>query len=453
MKQPAVEKATPADLGAILEVMRPWNMHHVPSPEMEELDLECFYVARLDGRIVGAAGYKVLSQTRGKTTLLGVLPEYCNAGIGRMLQDARLEAMHRIGVNKVITNADRPETIAWYKRRYGYREVGRLAKVCSFGDPAVDYWTTLELDLDTYFRNLERTQSARDYVARNEPHPLAPYSPLVISACLTGLVPDKKMTALVPISVEEIVEDAVRVYDAGARVVHLHARNENGAPTWDARVYERIITGIRRERPQLVCCVSTSGRLWSEFERRSEVLYLTGPAKPELASLTLGSMNFSTAPSINSPEMIERLAMTMRERQIRPELEVFDLGMIGVAKYLERKGVISGRKCFNLLLGNLGTVPATIANLAALVAALPEDSFWAAAGLGVFQLPVNVAGLVAGGGVRVGIEDAVYYDYARKTPASNLDLVTRVVRIATELQRPVASPADTRRLLGLEPQT
>jgi len=449
MSEPIIEKAKPGDLEAILEVMKPWNMHHVPSPEMEELDLECFYVARIEGRIVGASGYKVLSQTRGKTTLLGVLPEYCKGGLGRLLQDIRLEAMHRIGVRKVITNADRAETIEWYKRRYGYREVGRLRKVSSFGDPAADHWTTLELDLDAYFRNSDRRQSATEYIARNEPHPLAPYPPLVINACLTGMIPQKAMAPFVPLGVEEIVEDAVRVFDAGARVVHVHARDEAGAPTWNARVYERILTGIRRERPELICCVSTSGRLWSDFERRSEVLDLIGTGKPDFASLTLGSLNFMTGPSVSSLEMIERLAERMRERQILPELEVFDLGMIGIAKYLERKGVIGGRKSFNLLLGSLGSVPATIGNLAALVAALPDDSFWSAAGIGVFQLPMNVAGLVAGGGVRIGIEDALHYDYARKTPASNLDLVCRIVRIASEVQRSIATPEEARALLGL----
>ncbi|HXK62480.1 MAG TPA: GNAT family N-acetyltransferase, partial [Acidobacteriota bacterium] len=346
MEKPIIQKARPEDLDAILEVMKPWNMHHVPSPEMEELDLDCFYVARLGSRVVGAAGYKVLSQTRGKTTLLGVLPEYCNAGIGRMLQDIRLEAMHRVGVKTVITNADRPETIAWYKKHYGYREVGRLAKVSSFGDPSVDHWTTLELDLDAYFHRLDRTRWASEYVARNEPHPLSPYPPLVINVCLTGMVPEKKAAPFVPISVEEIVEDAVRVFDAGARVVHVHARDAEGKPTWDARVYERIFRGIRRERPELICCASTSGRLWSDFERRSEVLYLDGPAKPDFASLTLGSLNFINGPSVNSLDTIVRLAETMRERGILPELEVFDVGMIGVAKYLERKGVITGRKYF-----------------------------------------------------------------------------------------------------------
>jgi 3-keto-5-aminohexanoate cleavage enzyme len=146
-----VERAKPGDREAIREVMRPWNMHHVPSLEMEEIDLACFFIARADGRIVGAGGYKVLSEDRGKTTLLGVLPEYTSLGIGRALQEARLKALATLGVKRVTTNADRPRTIEWYKTLYGYKPVGTLEKLHSFGDPDVDRWTTLELDLTEYF--------------------------------------------------------------------------------------------------------------------------------------------------------------------------------------------------------------------------------------------------------------------------------------------------------------
>jgi len=142
-----IERASPEELGDILQVMRPWNMHHVPSPEMEELDLTCMFVARVDGRIVGAGGYKLLSGRRGKTTLMAVLPEFAGTGIGRALQDARLQAMASAGVTTVTTNADRPASIRWYKEHYGYREVGTLKKLHSFGSPGIDTWTTLEMDL------------------------------------------------------------------------------------------------------------------------------------------------------------------------------------------------------------------------------------------------------------------------------------------------------------------
>lgn len=147
-----IRRATPADGDAILAAMRPWNMHHVPSAEMDSLDLSCFFVAEVGGAVVGASGYRILGEGRGKTTLLAVVPEYLGSGIGAALQEARLQAMAALGVHTVTTNADRPETIRWYKSRYGYREVGQLQKIHSFGHPDIDHWTTLELDLSEYLR-------------------------------------------------------------------------------------------------------------------------------------------------------------------------------------------------------------------------------------------------------------------------------------------------------------
>ena len=449
-KKVVIEKASKSDYDAILKIMEPWNMHRVPSPEMEEIDITCFFVARIGRKMVGASGYRVLSQTLGKTTLLAVLPEYGQEGIGRMLQDARLKAMFRLGIKKVITNADRPETIKWYKKHFGYYEVGTLKKVSSFGDDKITHWTTLEMDLTAYMKKQEHKQIEREYIRKNEPHPLAPYPPLVINVCLTGMVPKKDNTMFVPVTPEEIAEDAVNVFDAGARIVHLHARDDDGNPTWRAKIYERIISLIKKERPELICCVSTSGRDWPEFKKRAEVLNLKGKSKPDMASLTLGSLNFITGASVNSIDMVEKLASAMKKNKIKPELEVFDTGMISLAKYLERKDIIQGIKYFNLLLGNINSIPATIGHLKALVDDLPDNSFWAAAGIGMFQLPMNVCAIAAGGGVRVGIEDNIFYSYAHKRLASNEELVKRVVRISNEMERPIASPREARELVGLD---
>ncbi len=156
-RQVRIERAGPDDLQAVLRVMRPWNLHNVPSPEMGELDLSCFFVARLDGEIIGAGGYRILSATEGKTTLLGVLPEYSDLHVGALLQKARLQAMIDAGVQTVTTNADRPSVIRWYKMLFGYREVGKLAKLHSFGHPDIDHWTTLQLDLEAYKRKRQGT--------------------------------------------------------------------------------------------------------------------------------------------------------------------------------------------------------------------------------------------------------------------------------------------------------
>lgn len=131
----------------ILSIMEHYNMHHVPSPEMDELDLSCFFLAiNQEKHYVGASGYKMLEDGNGKTTLLSVIPEHAKHGIGGLLQKARIEKMRSLGAKHVTTNADRPETIAWYKKQ-GYREIGTLPKIHSFGLDSVSHWTTLRLDL------------------------------------------------------------------------------------------------------------------------------------------------------------------------------------------------------------------------------------------------------------------------------------------------------------------
>lgn len=445
-----LEPASFKDREAILKVMEVWNMHHVPSPEMGELDLSRFFIAKVDGKIIGASGYKILTKELAETTLLGIYPEFQGFGIGKALQDIRLKAMYDQGIKKVTTYSDRPEVILWYKKHYEYHEIGKSHKMCMFGLKNVDYWTNLEIDLDIYFSKKKSNEDRiENYIQNYNPAPLSQYPPLIINVCLTGMIPSKLHTPYVPISIEEIIEDAIKVHDAGASVVHIHARDENGLPTPDASIYEKILNGIRRERPGLICCVSTSGRNRSDFKSRSEVLELTGKGKPDMASLTLGSLNFLTGSSINSIDIIEQLAMKMKEKKIKPELEVFDYGMINLATYLERHQLISGKKYFNLLLGNINTAPATMGNLSALSDALPKGSIWGASGLGKFQLPMNTAAILAGGHVRVGIEDSIYYDYKQTQLTSNETLVKRVVRIYNELQREIATTQEAREIIGL----
>jgi ribosomal-protein-alanine N-acetyltransferase len=160
MSRFTIRPARPDEGPAILEVMRPWNMHHVPSAEMESLDLNCFFVAEMDGIIIGASGYKLLGPGQGKTTLLAVLPEYLGSGAGAALQLRRMEAMAALGVHTVTTNADRPETIAWYKSRFGYIEVGKLSKIHDFGRSDIGHWTTLQCDLAAYLRGTQSSAKA-----------------------------------------------------------------------------------------------------------------------------------------------------------------------------------------------------------------------------------------------------------------------------------------------------
>ena len=144
---PVYRRARSADRDAIFRVLAFANFHHVPSAEMPALDLADVFVAEMDGVIVGVAGYTLLGEGRGKTTLMAVDPAFRRFGIGSRLQVLRMRAMREAGCRSVTTNADLPDTIAWYKRNFGYCEVGTLAKVHEFGDPKVDHWTTLECDL------------------------------------------------------------------------------------------------------------------------------------------------------------------------------------------------------------------------------------------------------------------------------------------------------------------
>lgn len=272
---------------------------------------------------------------------------------------------------------------------------------------------------------------------------------LIINTALTGMVPTRKESPHVPLTPHEIADDARHCTRAGASILHLHAREADGAPSYRADIYREIIPNIRESCPDVIICASTSGRTFKEFEQRSQVLDLEGPARPDMASLTLGSLNFPKQVSVNEPAMIRRLAEKMRERGIMPELEVFDFGMVDYAKYLIERRILHEPFYFNLLLGSLGTLMATPANLANLVQTLPAGATWAAAGIGRFQFAMNAMAITMGGNVRVGLEDNLYMDADKQKLATNLSLVERLVRLAHAAERPVSTPEETRKQIGL----
>ena len=288
--------------------------------------------------------------------------------------------------------------------------------------------------------------SAKQYA----PHPIRPYEPLIINAAITGMVPTRDRVPHVPVTPDQIVREAIRCAEAGAAIVHLHARDEDGRPTWRKDVYAEFIPRIREAVPDLVICVTTSGRNYPEVEKRGEALTMEGDCKPDMASLTLSSLNFITGPSVNAPETIQALAEMMRDRGIRPELEVFDAGMAYVAEHLADKGILEPPFYANLMMGSLGTAAARMHDLAHIVDSLPAGTTWAAAGLGGTQLPMNAMAVFAGGHVRTGLEDNPYLDYTARTPATNPALVRRVAGMAA-LARAARSPtpAQVRERLGL----
>ncbi|NOZ22580.1 MAG: 3-keto-5-aminohexanoate cleavage protein [Planctomycetes bacterium] len=281
------------------------------------------------------------------------------------------------------------------------------------------------------------------------PYPFEPYPKLIINAALTGVIPTRDMTPHAPVQPDEIVEDAVRCIHAGAAIVHVHARDAEGKPTYRRSIFARIIRGIRRECRDAIICATTSGRRHGDFRQRASVLELEGESKPDMGSLTTGSLNFPDGPSVNHPDIVERLAVRMRDRGIKPEIEVLELGMVNTAKVLIAKGVITPPYFFNILLGSMHTAPATMLNLCAFVEGLPRRAAWSACGLGKFQFPINVAAIAMGGHVRVGIEDNLYYDNERTRFATNVEMVERAARVAAEVGREVATPAEARAMLGL----
>ena len=274
----------------------------------------------------------------------------------------------------------------------------------------------------------------RDELARPVPVVLAP----------TGMIPTKAMTPHVPITPAEIADDVTAAVALGISAVHLHARDDDGAPTWERDVYADIITRIRDRHPDLVINVSTSGRDFPELEKRADVLALDGDIKPEVASLTMSSLNFLSGPSVNAPETIRALATIMRDRGIVPELEIFDLGMINFAHVLQREGILLGDFPANIFLGNIAGLQATAGELGIAIDRLPAGSHWNGAGLGDAQTTAAMLAISTGGGVRVGLEDGIYLDHTRAELATNAALVERVHRLMDVAGRRVMTPAEYR---------
>jgi 3-keto-5-aminohexanoate cleavage enzyme len=272
----------------------------------------------------------------------------------------------------------------------------------------------------------------------------------ILNFAPTGLIPTREMTPHVPILPHEIVNEVLGVADLGITMVHIHARDpETGRPAYERELYGEIIAGIRKKRKDLILCVSTSGRTFSKLEKRSDCLSLEGKLKPDLGSLTLSSLNFNKQASVNSPQMIQDLARRMLERGIKPELEAFDLGMINYARYLIQKGLLRPPYYFNLILGNIACAQADMLHLGLMINELPEGAIWSVGAVGDSQLEMNSISIATGGGVRVGLEDNIWYDSERTRLATNRDLVERIVYIARAMGREPLSPKEARGLLNL----
>lgn len=261
---------------------------------------------------------------------------------------------------------------------------------------------------------------------------------IIINFCPVGMIPTKDMSPFVPITPNEIIEQTHEAYEMGITIAHLHARDEHGVGTYKKSIYRNIFEGVRKYCPDLVICGSSSGRNFSEFEKRSEVIEL----KPDMCSLTLSSLNFVRQASVNAPDMIIQLAEKMKAYGVVPELECFDLGMINYGHYLINKGYIQGPYYWNLLFGNIAGFQANFNQIGAALNEIPKDHHIVLGGLGENQLPVNSAAIAMGYGVRVGIEDNIWFDQKRSVRATNIDLIKRIHQLIEINDREFMTPLD-----------
>ncbi len=267
---------------------------------------------------------------------------------------------------------------------------------------------------------------------------------LIITVAHTGSVPTKDINPHLPVTPEEIAADARRCRQAGASIAHVHARDADGKPTLDDEVFARIHQLIGEQTDSIVQ-ISTGGRAGSDPKARAASVRRL---QPEMASLTTGSVNFPDQIYANSDELVEYLAQAMQEAGTKPEMEIFEAGMIDNALRLVDKGLATPPLHFDFVMGIRGGQPATPRMLTFLSESIPPGSTWTVAGISRWQLPMAALAVVTGGHVRVGLEDNIYY--RKGELATNEQLVARIVRIANEMDREVATPDEARAILGLK---
>ncbi|MGH2675932.1 MAG: 3-keto-5-aminohexanoate cleavage protein [Actinomycetota bacterium] len=269
--------------------------------------------------------------------------------------------------------------------------------------------------------------------------------PLVITVAPVGGELTREQQPNLPLAPEEIAEEVARCREAGAGVVHLHVRDEMGVPTQDREHFARAIDAIKRAAPDIVVQTSTGGSVGMMEEERAQPLDL----KPEMATLTTGTVNFGDQVFENPFPLVERLFLRMRDVGIQPEFEVFDTGMVETAARLVAEHDAEPRHLhFDLVLGVPGGMAGTPQAMVHMASILPSGATWTATGIGRSHLPVTLTALALGGNVRTGFEDTIHFAKGRLA-SSNAELIARVARIAREAGREVATPDQARAILGI----
>ncbi|HSA58490.1 MAG TPA: 3-keto-5-aminohexanoate cleavage protein [bacterium] len=275
---------------------------------------------------------------------------------------------------------------------------------------------------------------------------MLPVNQVILTAALVGAELTRRETPYLPLTPVEIADAARMAVDAGAAVVHLHVRDENGAPTNAAARFQEALTAIRRVcRPVPILQVSTGGAVGDSLESRAEPL----EARPDMASLNSGSVNFGDAVFANPIPFIEFLAQRMGRKGIKPEIEVYDLSHVETAVRLIERGEIQRPAQFQFVMGVKGAIEATEENLKLLVSRIPKESTWTVAGVGRHEFPMAELALTLGGHVRVGLEDNLYLEKGVLAKGSH-ELVQKAVELARRHGREPASPTEARKILCLE---
>jgi uncharacterized protein (DUF849 family) len=271
-------------------------------------------------------------------------------------------------------------------------------------------------------------------------------TPCIITVAITGSLPGKKDNPAVPISVEEQIESTHEAFEAGATLVHLHVRDDEGRPTSDPKRFASVLEGIRKHCPGMITQLSTGGRSGTGRERGAML-----SLKPDMASLATGSVNFPTRVYENSPELVDWLAAEMLKYGVKPEVEAFDLSMIFQAAALQNAGRIKGPLHVQFVMGVKNAMPVDRQSFEFYVKTLKRldpEATWTGAGIGKDQVTVSRWAAELGGHCRTGLEDNVRMSREKLAP-SNAALVRQTVELCAEYGRRAASAAEARRILSL----
>lgn len=270
---------------------------------------------------------------------------------------------------------------------------------------------------------------------------------LIINAAITGSRNLRDIAPYIPYTPEEIVQSSIECWKAGAAVVHIHVRDpESGLGAQDPELFRQVVEPLR-EQADVIVNLTTSGIAGRNLPMADRLKSLE--LKPDMASFDAGSINLGGGVFINPPDFLDLAADEMKRLSVKPEIEVFDSGMVTTALAMRDQGKLEDPLYFQFVLGTPSGAVATPKSLLHLTEMIPDDSIWSVTGMGKAHLPMSMMALLMGGHIRLGMEDNLYYERG-VLAKTNAQFVERIVRIAGEYGREIASPDEARDILGLK---